>query len=97
MRYRVTGPAIRDLEEIATYLTHEASPETALRIESKLFAAFGDLARLPSMGHHRFDVRNETDLFHVVSSYLIVFRRKSDQVTILRVLHGRRDVARIVR
>jgi plasmid stabilization system protein ParE len=96
--YRLTRPALRDLEEIFSYLTQEASDVAAERIEAKLFAAFDDLARLQSLGHRRLDVRRKDLLFHVVSPCLIAFRRERGQATmIIRVLHGKRNVAGILR
>jgi toxin ParE1/3/4 len=95
--YSLTRAALRDLASIETYLAHEASKETAERIEAKLFAAFDDLTRLPPVGHRRLDVPRSDLLFHVVNPYLIAFRRQREQVTIIRVLHGRRDVPRLLR
>jgi plasmid stabilization system protein ParE len=80
-----------------TYLTREASAEAAERIEARIFGAFDDLTRLPPIGHRRLDVRRSDLLFHVVDPYLIAFRREREQVMIIRVLHGRRDVPRILR
>jgi len=96
--YRLTRPALRDLEEIATYLTHEASVEVSERIEARLFDAFADLTQLRVLGHRRLDVRRKDLLFYVVDPYLIAFRREQrGNVMIVRVLHGRRNVARILR
>jgi toxin ParE1/3/4 len=97
-QFRLTRPALRDLEEIVTYLTREASAEVSERIESKLFNAFADLARLRALGHRRLDVRRKGLLFYVVDPYLIGFRREdNNSVMILRVLHGRRDVPTVLR
>jgi plasmid stabilization system protein ParE len=96
--YRLTRPALRDLEEIVTYLTREASAEVSERIEANLFDAFADLTRLRVLGHRRLDVRRKDLLFYVVDPYLIVFRREQHgNVMIIRVLHGRRNVESILR
>jgi plasmid stabilization system protein ParE len=96
--YRLTTPALRDLEEIVTYLTREASAEVSERIEARLFDAFGDLARLPALGHRRLDVRRRELLFHVVDPYLIAFRREErETIMVIRVLHGKRNVRGILR
>lgn len=97
MTYRLTPSALRDLDGIQRYLTSEASAETAERIETKLFAAFDDLARLPPVGHRRSDVDRRGVLFHLLKPYMIAFRRDAHQVIIIRVLHGRRNIAHIVR
>ena len=96
--YRLTKPALRDLEEIVAYLTREASAVVSERIEARLFDAFADLARLRVLGHRRLDVRRKDLLFYVVNPYLIAFRREArENVMIVRVLHGRRDVGGILR
>ena len=96
--YRLTKPALRDLEEIVTYLTREASALVSERIEARLFDAFADLARLRVLGHRRLDVRRKGLLFYVADPYLIAFRREArGNVMIIRVLHGRRNVGGILR
>ena len=96
-QYRLTAPALRDLEEIVTYLTQEAGAEVSERVEAKLFDAFAALAGLSALGHKRLDVRRKDLLFHVVDPYLIAFRREQNQfVMIIRVLHGKRDVGRVL-
>jgi plasmid stabilization system protein ParE len=96
--YRLTRPALRDLEEIVAYLTREASAAVSERVEAKLFDAFAELTRLRALGHRRLDVRRKELLFYVVDPYLIAFRREEHRnVMIVRVLHGRRDVGGILR
>jgi plasmid stabilization system protein ParE len=96
--YRLTRPALLDLEEIVTYLVREASPQIAEQVEARLFAAFDELVRLPQVGHRRLDVRRKDLLFHVVHPHLIAFRREPDEmVMVIRALHGKRNVSRILR
>jgi plasmid stabilization system protein ParE len=96
-RYRLTAPALRDLEEIVTYLTREASTEVSERIEAKLFDAFANLAEKQLLGHRRLDVRRKDLLFYLVDPYLIAFQREEKQtVMIVRVLHGKRNVGSIL-
>ena len=98
VKYLLTRPALRDLEEIATYLTRQASAEVSERIEAKLFDAFADLTQLRVLGHRRLDVRRKDLLFYVVDPYLVAFRREEHgDVIIVRVLHGRRDVGGTLR
>ncbi len=98
MAYRLTRPSLRDLTEIVTYVVRETSPEIAEQVEARLFAAFNDLVRLPQVGHRRLDVRRKDLLFHVVHPHLIAFRREPDgTVMVIRVLHGKRNVRRILR
>ena len=92
--YQLTKPAQQDLEEIYRYLYLKASPETAARVEERLFLAFEELVRLPAIGHRRFDVKQEDYRFHLVFDYVIAFRREP-RVIIVRVIHGAQNIARI--
>ena len=58
-------------------------------------AAIRGLARMPGKGHARSDVRNPKYRFWTVYSYVIGFEYDDKTVTIVRVIHGRRDLRRI--
>ncbi len=95
--YRLTRPALSDVEQIEAYLVRNASEDTATRTESRLFAAFAELARTKSLGHRRLDVSQPGLLFYLVDPYLVAFRRSADEtVLIIRVLHGRRNLPAIL-
>jgi plasmid stabilization system protein ParE len=94
-KYRITKAAARDLRRIRSRLTREASEEVADHVETKLFEGFEELARLPWIGHVHLDASDGTLLFYYVFEYAIVFRRDAE-LTIARVVHGRRDLKRIL-
>jgi antitoxin ParD1/3/4/toxin ParE1/3/4 len=54
------------------------------------------LARIPGMGHSREDLADESLRFWPVYSYLIIYRPESRPLEVVRVLHGSRDVRRIL-
>ena len=54
------------------------------------------LAAYPRMGHVREDLADRTLRFWPVYSYLVVYRPDSQPLQIIRVLHGARDVPRIL-
>jgi plasmid stabilization system protein ParE len=70
--------------------------ETADRVVTELFRGFYKLAEIPSSGHRRTDLTARKVLFYRIFSYL-VYRPGSDPLQILGVLHGSRNVARILR
>jgi plasmid stabilization system protein ParE len=94
--FRVTPRAFRDLNEIRIYLEKNAGDRVADRVESRIFAAFDMLVQLEAVGHRRRDMRQPELRFHRVYRYMIVFRREPG-VVVLRVLHGARDIAHILK
>ena len=94
--FRIVPQAFADLNEISQYIEQRESERVALRVESKIFDAFEMLVRLPQVGHRRRDLRQPELRFFRVYRYMIVFRREPE-VVVLRVLHGSRDIARILK
>jgi plasmid stabilization system protein ParE len=92
--YRLSNDALADLEEIRRYITERDSESAADNLEIQIFDAFDEPVRLPMVGHQRFDVKQDTLLFHNVSEYVIQFRREP-WVVILRVVHGVRDMTKL--
>jgi antitoxin ParD1/3/4/toxin ParE1/3/4 len=54
------------------------------------------LAQSPPIGHLREDLTEEPVRFWSVHSYLIVYDPETQPLQILRILHGARDVRRIL-
>lgn len=94
--FHVTPRAFRDLNEIGIYLEQKAGDRVAERVEARIFATFEMLVQLKAVGHHRKDMRQPELRFHRIYRYVIVFRREP-RVVVLRVLHGARDIARILK
>lgn len=93
--YRLSAQALRDLARIRRYLLREASVKVADKIEDALFKGFEELIRLPWIGHARADIRSGSVRFHTVYRYVIAFQREP-QVVIVRVLHGARNLKRLL-
>ena len=94
--YIVSPRADEDLFEIWRHLFERSSVEIANRVESELYAAFETLAQNPRIGHKRTDLTSHPVLFFTLYSYMIVYRPHTP-LEIVRVLHGKRDVKRILR
>jgi len=94
--FRLVPQAFKDLGSITNYIRERESERVALRVEGKIFDAFEMLACLPQVGHRRKDMRQPELRFYRVYRYMIVFRREP-RVVILRVLHGARDIAKILK
>ena len=85
-----------DLLEIWHYIAKDSVP-TAIRIGEELDAAIRGLAEMPGKGHTRSDVKDARVRFWSVYSYIIAYRYDDTTITILRVVHGRRDFRRLFR
>jgi antitoxin ParD1/3/4/toxin ParE1/3/4 len=92
----ISPKADEDVFQIWRYLYDQAGVEIANRVEADLYAAFETLARNPRLGHQRADLTSYPVLFFTVYSYLIVYRPHAP-LEIARVLHGKRDVKRLLR
>jgi plasmid stabilization system protein ParE len=83
------------MQKIDEYLEEKASREVADKVEKALFDAFEELVRLRFVGYRRDDVRQKTLLFYTVFSYVIAFRREP-QVVIVSVVHGARNLPKLL-
>jgi len=95
-RYFVAPEAEDDLRQIWRYLLGEAGLALANRIQGELVDAFEGLADVPGKGHKRPDLTSKDVLFFSVYQYMIAYRR-TELVEIVAVLHGKRDVKRLLK
>jgi plasmid stabilization system protein ParE len=94
--YIVAPEAEDDLRQIWRYLLGEAGLALANRIQGDLVDAFEGLADVPGKGHKRQDLTSLDVLFFSVYQYMIVYRRAA-LVEIVAVLHGKRDIRRLLK
>jgi plasmid stabilization system protein ParE len=87
--------AERDFLEITRYIGRDGL-EVAERFGDRIDSILDALAENPKLGRVRNDLGR-----HLRSipegNYLIFYRERADRITILRILHGRRDLHRIWR
>jgi plasmid stabilization system protein ParE len=57
-----------------------------------IFDACQRLAENPNIGHTREDLTEQPVLFWPVGSYLIIYDRHTKPISVVRVVHGGRDV-----
>ncbi|MBI3694238.1 MAG: type II toxin-antitoxin system RelE/ParE family toxin [Acidobacteria bacterium] len=89
------GSVHEDLFEIWSYIARD-SVAAANRVESELFETFEALARTPGQGHKRTDLTSEAVLFSLVYSYLVVYRPEKRPFEIVAIIHGARNVRRVL-
>ncbi|MGA7080580.1 MAG: type II toxin-antitoxin system RelE/ParE family toxin [Terriglobales bacterium] len=94
--YVLSPDALQDLQDIWDFVALD-NENAADQLEDEFFSAFEKLARHPRMGHFRPDVTERAVRFWPTSSYLIVYRERSEVLQVLAVPHGSRDVPEIIR
>ena|ERR1039457_116617 len=85
-----------DLVEIWRYLKKKANVEIAERVERAIRDKVVFLASMPGAGHWRRDFTDEPVRFFAVYSYLIVYRPETKPLQVVAILHGSRDVERVL-
>jgi toxin ParE1/3/4 len=91
-QFRLTKPAIQDIEQIADYIAHEFGLSQADRFLTKLDAKFAKIAQFPKIGRQRDEVLPRLRSFPM-DQYLILYIPESQNVDILRVVSGYRDLS----
>jgi toxin ParE1/3/4 len=99
--HRVRPAADRDLDGQADYLATQASLETALRFYDAAGATFEQIARMPGIGERwqSPDPRlAELRVWRIQGfpHHLVFYRPADDGIEIVRVLHGARDIDRVL-
>ena len=92
----VLSPQARiDLDEAWDYLA-ERNPDAADRLIEEFWASAVRHAQFPRTGRARDDLRPGMRSF-VVGRYVVFFVPVADTIRIARVLHGSRNIDRIIR
>jgi toxin ParE1/3/4 len=91
--YRIifTEAASRDLDEIGDYLEAMAGSEVAERFVEEVIETAETLRTIPVRQHERRELGAGLRSIRV-RSYMIFYRVDGDAVSILRVLHGSRNI-----
>ncbi len=95
--YILSPDARRDAVDLVEYIGAD-NEAAAFRVRDRLFAAFDRLAEQPGLGHVRDDlIRRDAGVrFWPIGTYLVVYRPAVNEIQIVRVLSGYRDVAAIL-
>ena len=92
-RVVVTEFAKRDVRNILSDLSERASYRIAARYADEFKAVYRRLKELPAIGPSRSKLGPNCRIA-IVLPYLVVYDYVDDEVTVLRVLHGRRNITR---
>jgi len=93
--YFLSPEAMDDLQGIWDFIALD-SPIAADRLIDELFETFEQLAVWPGQGHFRRDLTERNVRFWPVGSYLVVYREGRGALEIAAILHGARDIPRVI-
>jgi antitoxin ParD1/3/4/toxin ParE1/3/4 len=97
MRRVVFGKlAQRDVDAIWRYVARD-SIGAAEKVVDQVERAVRQLAEQPGLGHRRPELESSRYRVWSVYAYLIIYRFGPKTVTVVRVVHGARDLRRIFR
>jgi toxin ParE1/3/4 len=91
-RFRLTKPAIQDIEEIADYIAQQSGLEQSERFLSKLESKFSKIVTFPLIGRQRDEILNNIRTIPL-DNYLILYLPIGDDIEILRIVSGYRDLS----
>lgn len=98
-KVRYTAQAFHDLDEVWDYISFELqNPQAAERVVNKIMDRVDqleDFAQSGALLSAVSDVMGE-ERFLVCDSYMIFYHSEKQEVTIDRVLYGRRDYLRVL-
>ena len=94
-RFRISPEAAANITEIWEFIA-EDNVAAAEASSARAGDAIRGLARTPAKGHLREDLTDKPVRFWPVRSYLIVYRPDTDPLEIVAVLHGARDIPRLL-
>ena len=94
MGYKLSEAAHKDLREI-TYRIAKDNELAARRVYQSILDTCAAVADIPNIGHHPMYVEDKEILSVSVQKYkryLIFYKKRSNDVLILRVIHSARDL-----
>jgi plasmid stabilization system protein ParE len=93
-RYRLTGPARRDLAAIRRYIAADSSPERADAVIRRIRDRCAALSFAPAQGRVRDDAPIADEVRSVSEWPYVIFYRVAPRNVpqVLRVIDGRRDL-----
>lgn len=91
-QFRLTQPAIGDIEQIAEYIARKSGLNLADRFLSNLDAKFAKIAQFPNLGRQRDEILPSLRSLPM-DNYLILYMPIGQDVEIFRVVSGYRDLS----
>ncbi len=90
-QFRLTEPAVQDVKQIADYIAQQSGLDAADRFLSKLDAKFSTVVQFPNVGRKRDEILPNSRSLSL-NNYLILYLPIGQDIEILRVVSGYRDL-----
>ena len=84
--------AKEDLYNIWDFIAND-SPQSTKKVIDKIYTNLQKLSEFPDLGHTRSDLTQKDVKFWTVYRYLIVYKIEKEEIHIVRILSGFRDIA----
>src|SRR5438132_13025683 len=97
--YVFTPLAKTDIFDIWSYIADD-SEDAANRVEQAIYDACAFVAEAPMRGHSRPDLTTRSLRFWTLTrcpNYTVVYRPETDPLQVIAVLHGKRNIRRILK
>lgn len=91
-RFRLTEPAIQDIEEIADYIAQQSGLEQSENFLSKLESKFSKLVTFPLIGRKRDEILTNIRTIPL-DNYVILYLPIGGDIEILRIVSGYRNLS----
>ena len=94
MEYKLSEAALKDIRVI-TYRIAKDNESAARRVYQSILDTCATVADIPNIGHRPMYVEDQEILSVSVQKYkryLVFYKKRSDDVLILRVIHSARDL-----
>ena len=98
-RYVLTPLAKADIFDIWSYIA-DSNEDAADRVEQAIYAACAFVAETPARGHSRLDLTSRSLRFWTLTrypNYAVVYRPYTAPLEIAAVIHGKRNLRRVIR
>jgi len=94
VKFRYTGEAERDFVEISAHIARDDLP-TAIRFQAKLEAFTDGIADNPQIYRLRTEWGKQVRAVRY-GSYLVIFEIEGEEMLVLRIVNGRRNIAKLL-
>jgi toxin ParE1/3/4 len=91
-QFRLTEPAIKDIEQIADYIASQSGLAESEKFLSKLDAKFAKIVQFPNLGRQRDEILLNIRSLSI-DTYLILYMPIEQDVEILRIVSGYRNIS----
>jgi toxin ParE1/3/4 len=93
-QFRLTQPATKDVEEIADFIAQQSGLSQSEAFLSKLESKFSNIVTFPQIGKKRNEILPNVRSIPL-DKYLIFYLPIGEDIEILRVVSGYRDLSRL--